>query len=269
MTDEQINTTALREHAGKGWGDDCLLPKAVVKRVAYELDSLRALQSASKSAARLLGDGATTPWRVMNHPQAGGGLAFHRPFVLQREDVGCTAFYAPDGRLKRWKLETEAQRTANRLNVALAASPAAPAQSEELLTDNEDEDIQPTPESERAAFNGMIRWHLIRLLQAWRYGGDLRSAGMAAFEWARTNDVGQVAFAASERAVKLSATPAQSGDNEYVNSLTERLAAYAEDKRNTAFARSTMSEVLNGLRSGRLVAPQPSQPVEAGEQEAK
>ncbi|CAG4889577.1 hypothetical protein R69919_00775 [Paraburkholderia gardini] len=51
MTDEQIDTTALREHAGKGWGDDCLLPKASVNRMADELDSLRALLSASNPAA--------------------------------------------------------------------------------------------------------------------------------------------------------------------------------------------------------------------------
>jgi hypothetical protein len=73
--------------------------------------------------------------------------------------------------------------------------------------DDDDADIAPTPESERAAFNAMLRWHLIRLLQAWRYGGNLREAGMAAFEWARANNVGQEAFKASERAAKI-ATPA-------------------------------------------------------------
>ena len=85
----------------------------------------------SKPAVALLGDGATTPWRVVNDPQAGRGLAFHRPFVLQRRETGCTICYCPDERLKRWKSETEAQRVCNRLNAMLAASPAAPAQSGE------------------------------------------------------------------------------------------------------------------------------------------
>jgi hypothetical protein len=82
--------------------------------------------------------------------------------------------------------------------------PAAP------LADTQDErdedDYLPTPESERAAFNAMMRWHLISMLQAWRYGGDLRASGMAAFEWARSNDVGKEAFKASEQAVKLAAS---------------------------------------------------------------
>jgi len=94
------------------------------------------------------------------------------------------------------------------LRDAHAATPKAPvadAARAEPGDDEEDEHIQPTPESERAAFNAMMRWHLIRLLQAWRYGGDLRAAGMAAFAWARTNDVGRDAFAASERAAKLAA----------------------------------------------------------------
>jgi hypothetical protein len=51
MTSEQVSTTALREHAAKGWdADNCLLPKTAVLRIANELDSLRALLSASKPA---------------------------------------------------------------------------------------------------------------------------------------------------------------------------------------------------------------------------
>jgi hypothetical protein len=101
------------------------------------------------------------------------------------------------------------KRVVDYVHAMLAAS-TAPAQScgdAEQADEGEDDDILPTPESERAAFNAMMRWHLIQLLQAWRYGGDLRAAGMAAFEWARTNDVGKAAFEASERAVKIAALP--------------------------------------------------------------
>jgi Lar family restriction alleviation protein len=48
---EQTNTTALRAHAAKGFGDECLLPKASVKRIADELDSLRAALTAEKVTA--------------------------------------------------------------------------------------------------------------------------------------------------------------------------------------------------------------------------
>jgi hypothetical protein len=48
----QINTTKLREHASKGWVDECLLPKSVVKRIADELDALRQKRAdAEKDAA--------------------------------------------------------------------------------------------------------------------------------------------------------------------------------------------------------------------------
>ncbi|MCG5072224.1 hypothetical protein [Paraburkholderia tagetis] len=105
-----------------------------MREALYELDDARkeanqVLRAApfAAQAPKLIGDGANTPWRVVNHPQAGGGLAFHRPFVLQREETGCTVCYAPDGRLKRWKSETEAQRVCNRLNTGLLAAPFAPA----------------------------------------------------------------------------------------------------------------------------------------------
>jgi len=84
-----------------------------------------------------------------------------------------------------------------------APQPASEQQAARGLSD--DDDCQSTPASERAAFNAMMRWHLIRLLQAWRYGGDMSAAALAAFEWARANSVGKEAFKASERAVKLAA----------------------------------------------------------------
>lgn len=49
--DERISTKALREHANKGWGDDCLLPRGSVKRIADELDALRAALASNKAAA--------------------------------------------------------------------------------------------------------------------------------------------------------------------------------------------------------------------------
>ncbi|MDE1139542.1 MAG: hypothetical protein PW999_07775 [Paraburkholderia tropica] len=107
---------------------------------------------------------------------------------------------------------TGRQSTVRQAYDALLGTPVAPAAV--TPSDEEaDDDYPPTPESERAAFNGMMRWHLIRLLQAWRYGGDLRAAGMAAFEWARTNDVGQDAFKASEGKMKISnPTPTVAAD---------------------------------------------------------
>jgi hypothetical protein len=48
---EQINTEALRAHAGKGWGEDCLLPKGTVRRIADELDALRAIDPAPIASA--------------------------------------------------------------------------------------------------------------------------------------------------------------------------------------------------------------------------
>jgi hypothetical protein len=95
----------------------------------------------------------------------------------------------------------EALRLLHHMRNALAA----PSVEQDERGEDED-DYQPTPESERAAFNAMMRWHLIRMLQAWRYGGDLRAVGMAAFEWARSNDVGKEAFKASEKAVKIAAS---------------------------------------------------------------
>jgi len=84
-----------------------------------------------------------------------------------------------------------------------APQPASEQQAARGLSD--DDDCPSTPASERAAFNASLRWHLIRLLQAWRYGGDMSAVALAAFEWARTNSVGKEAFKASERAVKLAA----------------------------------------------------------------
>ncbi|WP_175958441.1 hypothetical protein [Burkholderia sp. BCC0405] len=106
---------------------------------------------------------------------------------------------------------------------AANAQPEPPAADER---DDDADDYPATPESERAAFNGMMRWHLIRLLQAWRYGGDLRAVGMAAFEWARANDVGKEAFRASEKAVKLFAPLEGTG-----NGADERVAQMAHDLR--------------------------------------
>jgi len=83
----------------------------------------------------------------------------------------------------------------------------ADAVSAPVVDETDEADYQPTPESERAAFNAMMRWHMIRMLQAWRYGGDLRASGMSAFEWARSNGVGEEAFKASEQSVKLAAQP--------------------------------------------------------------
>lgn len=80
--------------------------------------------STTPANVAMLCDGETTPWRVVNDPQAGRGLAFHRPFVLQRQESGCPKCYCPDGRLKRWKSETEAQRVCNRLNSALPSASA-------------------------------------------------------------------------------------------------------------------------------------------------
>lgn len=82
---------------------------------------------------------------------------------------------------------------------------AAPAQH---ASESDDPDAELSSEAERAAFNSMMRWHLIRMLQAWRYGGDLKAIGMSAFEWARSNDVGQKAFKASEHAVTLASSEA-------------------------------------------------------------
>lgn len=81
-------------------------------------------------------------------------------------------------------------------------APAAPAVAP---SDEEIEDATLSYEAERAVFNSLMRWHLVRMLQAWRYGGNLNEAGMAAFEWARANNVGQEAFKASGRAAKIAA----------------------------------------------------------------
>jgi hypothetical protein len=104
------------------------------KKVAKDGSLYRTQLMEQTPAVTLLGDGATTLWRVANAPQAGRGLAFHRPFVLQRQEIGVTVCYCPDGRLKRWKSETEAQRVCNRLNTAIAASPQATA-TQQTLTD--------------------------------------------------------------------------------------------------------------------------------------
>lgn len=147
----------------------------------------------------------------------------------------------------------------------LAASPAAP--SADTQDERDEDDYQPTPESERAAFNAMLRWHLIRILQAWRYGGDLRASGMAAFEWARSNDVGKEAFKASEKTVKLAAltsstvdpaAPVQSGEPiGYVN------AEWYKYRRGTT---TLYPESHPRIATSPLyAAPQPSQPAEGGE----
>lgn len=98
------------------------------KKVAKDGSLYRTQLMEQAPAVTLLGDGATTLWRVANAPQAGRGLAFHRPFVLQRQEIGVTVCYCPDGRLKRWKSETEAQRVCNRLNTAIATFPQPVAQ---------------------------------------------------------------------------------------------------------------------------------------------
>lgn len=67
-------------------------------------------------------------WRAESNPQAGRGLAFHRPFIVTRFVNGSVEHHCPDGRLKRWKFESEAQAVANRLNTRSAA-PASPAAS--------------------------------------------------------------------------------------------------------------------------------------------
>lgn len=67
----------------------------------------------------------TVAWRVVNDSLCGRGLALHRPFVLKHGDM---EIYAPDGRIKRWKSEVEAQRVCNRLNSALAATAQSDAE---------------------------------------------------------------------------------------------------------------------------------------------
>lgn len=112
MTDEQINTTALREHAAKGWGDDCLLPKASVTRMADELDSLRALLSASKPAA-------PEGWKLVP-VELTARMRDEADFAMQNH-VGDD--YTESDDFDGWFQPV--------WSAMLAASPAAPAQSAE------------------------------------------------------------------------------------------------------------------------------------------
>lgn len=72
--------------------------------------------------------GEPVAWRVVHDSLCGRGLAVRRPFVLKRGDM---EIYAPDGRMKRWKSEMEAQRVCNRLNVAFDAPTQQPARASE------------------------------------------------------------------------------------------------------------------------------------------
>lgn len=125
-----------------------------------------------------------------------------RPSDAMREQF--EAWYE-ENKMQYWLMCADKDMCFGIWQAALETSATLAEQSAAPMADEGDDDIQPTPESERAAFNAMMRWHLIRILQAWRYGGNLREVGMAAFEWARTNDVGRAAFEASERAVNVAA----------------------------------------------------------------
>jgi hypothetical protein len=118
------------------------------------------------------------------------------------------------------KLKQEVKRRLDGLVAAPAPAVAPP--------DEEIEDATLSYEAERAVFNSLMRWHLVRMLQAWRYGGDLNEAGMAAFEWARTNNVGQDAFKASERAAKIAApAPAEpKGEQQAIADKPQDAAVY-------------------------------------------
>lgn len=81
------------------------------------MQDTRALLAAHSAGAARVPVETAQPWRVVNDSLIGRGLALQRPFVLKRGDMEC---YCPDGRLKRWKSETEAQRACNRLNTGRA-----------------------------------------------------------------------------------------------------------------------------------------------------
>jgi hypothetical protein len=123
MTDKQINTTALRDHAAKGFSDECLLPKASANLIADELDSLRALL-ASKPAV-------PEGWKLVPVEPTDAMI-----------DAACPVGEAVD----HFDMKTA-------LREAIAASPTAPAQS---CGDAEQADAQ-VDADERSSFEAAWR----------------------------------------------------------------------------------------------------------------
>lgn len=197
LSDEQIAEIGMR-HFRKG-ADLTALPRfiAAVRDCLSQALTERTNDAAPKPASEQQADYLDTLTAVLNaigyteefaarHPDLKVSEGVKLFLALQNGAIECQAHIGPDctecGGTGVWTGEQQA--------------------AQEL---SDDDDCLPTPASERAAFNAMLRWHLIRLLQAWRYDGDLSAAAMAAFEWARTNNVGQEAFKASKRAVILAA----------------------------------------------------------------
>ena len=117
MTDKQTNTAVLRDIADKGWGENCLIPKVVVKRIADELESLRALLSASKPSVAQ--DDFAKRNAFEQKVWERDWPSREKPPLYRNHENGIATTYRDPAVEAEWQ--------------ALAASPAAPAQSAEPM----------------------------------------------------------------------------------------------------------------------------------------
>jgi hypothetical protein len=142
------------------------------------------------------------------------------------------------------------------------------------------------PESEHAVRIAMIRWHLIRLVEAWRTGKELNDRARSAFDWMRANNVGKdVLDAIGKGAVKLSAPSTKATDaiaptegarmpqsvSTHAKSLVPLLQSFADRLRNDARSAQMFEADWDTLqeavalcravaRSAALSAPSPEAP---------